>query len=161
MGGLLTKIDWRLSKKQKPYGIAVIEDYYGTFDALIWSDFVEEYRPKLVKGDVWFVTGDLKTSFGKTALSVNDLLPANEAAINLAHLMHINVVQKSDYKSKLELLSELIKNHPGNIPIELHIVLNNKRLSVVRLPDNMSVIPSEDLLRSIEKLFGADSIRII
>jgi len=153
MGGLIIKTDWRVSKKQTVYGIVTFEDLYGTYDILLWSDLVEKYRNVLNPGEIWFATGLIKISFGKTTLSASNLFPAN-ATDQQAKKLHIVVDKSGDSESKMKKLQELVKKYPGSLPVELKIIAKNKKSSVIKLPDSMFILPSENFLRKTEELFG-------
>ena len=153
MGGLIVKTDWRVSKKQTVYGIVTFEDLYGTYDILLWSDLVERYKSLLKPGEIWFATGLIRTSFGKTTLSASNLFPAG-ATDQQAKKLYIVIDRTDDSESGMEEFRELVKKYPGELPVELKIISKNKKSSIIKLPDSMLILPSENLLREIEKLFG-------
>jgi len=160
MGGLIINTDWRVSKKQTVYGIVTFEDLYGSYDVLLWSNLVEKYRNILKPGEIWFATGFLRTTFGKTTLSADNLFPAN-AVEQQATNLYIVVDKSEESKSKMEKLQELVKKHPGSLPVELKITADKQKSSVIKLPDSMLISPSEDLLCETEELFGENKCKVL
>ena len=159
MGGLIIKTDWRVSKKQTVYGIVTFEDLYGTYEVLLWSNLVEQYRDLLKSGEIWFAKGIIRNTFGKTTLSASDLFPAN-AVIHQTKKLNIVVNRTEKADPEMKQLKDFIKNHPGTIPVELKITDRNKITSVIKLPDSMLIIPSEDFIRGVEEIFGEYKVRI-
>ncbi len=159
MGGLIIKTDWRVSKKQTVYGIITFEDLYGTYEILLWSDLVEKYRNLLKPGEIWFATGLIRTTFGKTSLSASNLFPA-DAAVRQATKLNIFIDKSKDSETKMKKLQQLIKKHSGSLPVSLKITNGNRKSSIINLPDSMLILPSEEFLREVERLFGESKVKI-
>jgi len=159
MGGLIIKTDWRVSKKQTVYGIVTFEDLYGTFEVILWSDLVEKYSDLLKNGEIWFVAGVIRTTFGKTTLSASNLFPVN-AIEKQAKKLYIFVKDSEEAESKMKKFQDLVKKNTGSIPVELKIFSRNKKVSIIKLPESMFVSPSENFLHETENLFGESKVKI-
>ena len=159
MGGLVIKTDWRVSKKQKVYGIVTFEDIYGTYETLLWSDLVEKYRNLLKTGEIWFANGIIRTTFGKTTLSASNLFPANDVE-KQAEKLCMAVDKSEQYECEMKKLQDLVKKFPGSLPVELKIISKNKTSSKIKLPDSMLISPTENFLYGIEKIFGEGTVKI-
>jgi DNA polymerase-3 subunit alpha len=159
MGGLVIKTDWRVSKKQKVYGIVTFEDIYGTYETLLWSDLVEKYRNLLKTGEIWFANGIIRTTFGKTTLSASNLFHVNDVE-KQAEKLCMAVDKSEQYECKMEKLQDLVKKFPGSLPVELKIISKNKTSSKIKLPDSMLISPTENFLYGIEKIFGEDTVKV-
>jgi len=161
MGGLVLDADWRMSKKGRAYGVVTLEDFFGTFEALLWSAQVTEFRGKIAKGQVWFVRGPLRTSFGRVAPSVNDLLPADEALAHWPRQLRITLHQKRVAQHLLVNLAEALKAHPGSLPVELIIASTSLDKPVGVSTANLVVAPSEQLFLELEALAGKGTISCV
>jgi len=152
MGGLLLKADWKISKRKSAYGVLTFEDFFGTFEVLVWSDKVEEYKKDLKPGEIYFIKGVLKESFRKTSLSASSILSAELAISNWLSKLKIKIIEDEKISENLRFLAELIENNKGETAVELNIQTSNG-ISKISLPENSYLKISEKSLEEIEAKF--------
>jgi DNA polymerase-3 subunit alpha len=157
MGGLLLKAEWRTSRKRRTYGVLRFEDFYGTFNVLLWSEMVERYKPVIETGKIWFIRGYLKETFGRTSLTGEALAEPDEALHDWPLSLDISVPAAASRK-KLTKLSQLFSTHQGAQQVDLILHSTEKKNAVVMKPD-ITIAISEDLLRSIEEICGEGSVK--
>ncbi|MCX7846792.1 MAG: DNA polymerase III subunit alpha [bacterium] len=161
MGGLLLDADYRMSKKGRIYGILSCEDFYGSFEALLWAEQVDEFRNRLNKGQIWFFKGSLKTSLGKTSLSIDALVPAADVLRVWARRLRITLTEQRATTSQLRTLAELLRAHPGSLPLELAVQRRATDELVLVDTKGVQVAPTETLLRAIQQLCGETAARVL
>ncbi|NLF39987.1 DNA polymerase III subunit alpha [bacterium] len=154
MGGLVTATDWRKSRKGTSYGILSIGDFYGTSEALIWSELFDKYRARVKQGSLWFLEGTLKRSFNRVSLWTDRLAPAGEAIEQWPDGVRIRIGEAHANEGVLEALASVFARHKGPLPVDLVFVDEKGEAPVVRLPDEQRVAPSQELIAGIESLFG-------
>ena len=159
MGGLLLNADWRVSKRKTAYGILTFEDFFGTFEALVWSDKVEEYKNSLKTGEIYFVSGNMKTTFGKTSISAATVLPVETARSNWVNKIKISLTEDNTTSDKLKQLSEIVKEYKGKTAIEINLQTLKGRISIINLPEESYLKVTEESLEKIEKVFGAGAAK--
>jgi len=57
-------------------------------------------------------------------------------------------------KTQLESLKGLLAQHRGKCPAYVHLVLPNQSETVLSLPEELRVMPSAELMESVQKMFG-------
>ena len=150
MGGLLLKSDWKISKRKTAYGVLTFEDFFGTFEVLVWSDKVEEYKKELKPGEIYFIKGVLKESFRKTSLSASAILSVESAISNWITKLKINFIEDENLSEKLKFLSEIIKSNKGETAVELNIQTSGG-ISKITLPKESRLMITEKCLDEIIK----------
>jgi len=160
MGGLLLGADYRMSKKGRMYGVITLEDFYGTFEALLWSELVEQFRARLAPGQIWFLKGTLKSSFGKTSLAAEGLVPAAEALRTWPQRLRITVAEERATPEHLRALAALLREHAGATRVELAVQRRAADELVVVDTKGVAVALTEALLREVETLCGEGAARV-
>jgi len=159
MGGLILKIDWRVSKKQTVYGVLTFEDLHGKFDALLWSELVEKFRDKLKTGDIWIANGFVKSAFNKRTLSVDNLFRVENTPKHASELI-IDLNKDGGTELKMKKLRALISENTGKVPVVLKLTDESNKKSLIKLPQTMLVSPTEQFLSAAENIFGKENIKI-
>jgi DNA polymerase-3 subunit alpha len=54
----------------------------------------------------------------------------------------------------LETLKTILARFKGDCPAFLHVVIPDQSETVMALPKNLNVVPSRDLMQSVNQLFG-------
>lgn len=160
MGGLLLGADYRMSKKGRMYGVLTLEDFYGTFEALLWSEQVEQFRAQLAAGQIWFIKGTLKSSFGKTSLSADVLVPAADALRAWPQRLRITIAEERATPEHLRALAALLRAHAGTVPIELAVQRRASDEVILVDTKGVKVSLTEAVLREIETLCGEGTARL-
>jgi DNA polymerase-3 subunit alpha len=158
MGGLLVNCDWRMSRRRKAYGVLTFEDMYGTFEALLWQDMVNQYRQTLKPGQVWMTAGPIRTSYNRRSLSVLRLATAEDALASWPRALRITVTVATEDDALLQQLAEQLRAHPGETPVELALTNTATGHSVVVDTGELRVALSETLLSALEALAGQSSV---
>ncbi len=75
IGGILTKLNTKMDKKNNMMAFATVEDYTGQLETIIFSDNYEKFRDILTVESMILVTGRLSTREGEAAkVIVNELV---------------------------------------------------------------------------------------
>jgi DNA polymerase-3 subunit alpha len=161
MGGLVLSADWRMSRRGKSYGILTIEDFYGAFEALVWSDLVEQWRGRITPNQILFVRGTLRESFGRTALSVSALAEAPDAMAGWVDVLQLNIPRAHASAAALARVADVVKAHPGDTPVELCLPGTDPATPVRRIEARTRVTVTEALLAGLMELLGDDAVRCL
>ena len=158
MGGLVLGTQWRMSKKGRSYGVVTFEDFFGTFEVLLWSEQVDHYRAKIAQGQIWFMQGAMKLSFGRTSPAANLLAPAEHAIREWPRIIKITLHQKRLPQNLLAKLATTLKAHPGTVPVEIIISSQSLDKPIGITTGTLAVQPSEQLFEELEQVAGKGTV---
>ena len=161
MGGLILASDWRMSKRGKAYGVISLEDFYGAFDALIWSDMIEQWRPRLVANQIVFLRGTLRESFGRITLSVTALATLDELLHTWIRALRLTLSAAQAAPAMLERIAVIVKQYPGETAVELHLPGRDAAAPARTVAARTRVAVTEDLLRQLTDLLGDAAMHCI
>jgi len=153
VGGLLTSLSRKLSRKGDPYAVATLEDLDGSIEVVFWPSTYALVADRLAEDRPLLVTGRLELrdeAFLLKAVDVRvpDLLEADSAPVRLA------LAERRCTPMVVERLKEILVTHPGPAPVHLHLASTEQTL-VMRLGDPFRVAPSTALFGDLKALLGA------
>ncbi|HEY6738920.1 MAG TPA: DNA polymerase III subunit alpha, partial [Actinopolymorphaceae bacterium] len=152
VGGLITSLQRKLTRKGDSWAIATLEDLEGAIDVLFFPSTYQLHAMQLAEDAVIVVKGRLDRRDDTPQLmamemSVPDLSEQQNGpvAITLARERCIPPV--------VDRLKEIFSTHPGMTPVNLHLRTEDKTL-VMQLEDRWRVTPSSALSADLKALLG-------
>jgi DNA polymerase III subunit alpha len=164
IGGVITAYRERpLKSGDGRMAFITLEDLHGTIEVLVFSKTFNECEmilksdePVIVRGAV-MVEGEENTEVKIRAASV-ELLAEARAKKAKRFEMEIPVYELSD--DKLVQLREILTEFKGNVPARLTITQPDQFETVIALPEQLAVSPTEELLIRVDGLFGRRVVRL-
>ena len=145
LGGIVTGVQSRIGKNNKPWGIITLEDFYGSGELVLFGDDWLNLNGKFIQGAAVYITGKMRPRFYNTedkelkVTNVELLQSVKEKAID-----RITISLNSDLLNDqiVSDLNELIRESPGKTKLYFqlrdstgknHVLLrSNKRMVDVR-----------------------------
>jgi DNA polymerase-3 subunit alpha len=159
--GIITNLRVLKSKRGDFYAQGTLEDMAGSLDMLV---FPEAYRrlqdkaklevPVLVRGGVRIEEG------ANPKLTVNDLLPLDEAKVPLPRSLRIRIPLETATELTVEALHRLCSEKKGEAKI-LFDVERQGDFMVVMEAEGYNVLPDRNFVAQVEELCGRGAVRII
>jgi DNA polymerase III subunit alpha len=131
-------------KDQKPLYTFQVEDKTGEMKAVIFSDRIELNQDKLVEGKVVIIQGQIKQDKYGTQIIVQYMLDI-ESLVNKEKPKAVWV--KLTKKEQFEWVTEIVKKHPGHLPV--FVYYNGK---AYKLNDSMDL--NFTTFAQLQELFG-------
>jgi DNA polymerase-3 subunit alpha len=168
VGGIVTSVARRFSRKGEPYVIFRLEDLVGGVQVVGFpsvyeqaADLVAADRIVLVKGRIDLRGRELQI----VASEVRELgrsSPAGSAAPTSADPsdpLLLSVPTAECTNGLVSRLKQTLASHPGETPVVLRLVSEEDRGKTLRLSDGYRVDASGGLLAELRTLLGASAIR--
>ena len=151
--GMIRKIEQRLTRKGKPFGILVIEDFTGSQEVLCWGEsytpardagILEEGKVIALKGEV---TIDDRTESRKIMGSgLRELkLRANPNGSNGGGPLELSLWVSRSRVEDLREIEEVLASHPGKTPVLLHFQSGTGKRATVECGEQFRIQKSEAL----------------
>ncbi len=157
VGGVITSLKLKNTKKGDRYASFALEDWLGTIDTLVWPDTYRQVQNLIVADDPVLISGRADVTPERCALIV-------EKMESLIALRDRNATQgflllngKDNFENKLPSVQTIFEKHSGTCPIKVRLKLETGEVSVVLRDSRNSpvcVLPSEALCEEVEQLFG-------
>ena len=156
IGGLITGLQRKVTKKGDVWAVATVEDLEGAIDVMFFPQTYTLYATTLVEDTVVVVRGrlDRRDDVPKliaAELTVPDLSEGARGPVV------ISLPTMRCTPPVVERLKEVLATHPG--PTEVHLRLQSaSRTTVLRIDDRLRVNASPALMGDLKALLGASCL---
>jgi DNA polymerase-3 subunit alpha len=153
VGGLVTGVQRKTTKKGSPWAIVTLEDLEGSADVMVFPAVYAAVSTLLVDDSVIIVRAKVDRSdddgIRLVALEVSqpDLTEAVSGPVRLT------MSAARCIPPLVEKLKDVLSAHPGTTEVHLHLT-GGSRTTVLRLDDRLRVTPSPALYGDLKALLG-------
>jgi len=155
--GLMTGIQRKRNRDGKPWVAMQLEDWDGAVEAVVFPKAYEQMASLIVEDRAVLIRATaLPEEGGPPKVSVQDVIPLENARVNLASLIGIRIRLGMNGNSKAEALRELFARKPGEAQVRLR--LEKMRDFSVTLDVTARVKPDKEFRAEVERICGPDSL---
>ena len=157
--GVITGVRKKIDKSGKDMAFFTIDDFSGSCECIMFSKIFANDGEYVEEEESVLVVGRLESSGDAVKIHVNKLLPLDRAREDLSKSINININKDVVSADKISLLKPILENNKGNTPVFLSLGKNGSRGSLYSLKE-YRVKVSEDLIKDVTTLLGAESLRL-
>ena len=154
LGGVISSVQHRMTKKGKPFGQLTMEDYSDNHSFFLFSQDYINFKPYLETGWFIYLTGMVQNRWNgeELELKILQMQPLDEIRDKMTKGIEIQM-RLSDVR--LDLIDELEsygKKYPGNNVMKLSIVapFEDRLVNLDMLSRKMAVSMSDALLKELD-----------
>jgi len=168
LAGLLIGMRVRKTKTGSKIVTGVLDDRTARVEVVLYEDVYEQYSNSLVKDKVCVVVGSVSYDDFNSAYSINanTIYTMTQAREKFARGVQIKFDRSKANGSwsdnnVTQQLTEVLKTYSeGNCPVNIEYN-SGSDISQFVLGEEWNVVPSDDLLTRLDKVFGAEQIDIM
>ena len=159
--GVLTSIQRKRNREQKPWAALQIEDRTGSVDGMVFAASFDRLASQIVEDKAVLVRGlVLPEENAPPKISVQDIQPLETARLNLPSLISIRVwLGRNGVADKPSALRDLFRAKPGESHVRLRLEMP-RDFSVI-LDVSAKVRPDREFRAQLEKICGADCVEVL
>jgi DNA polymerase-3 subunit alpha len=169
LGGVVSALKLRNTKKGERYGNFNLEDKTGFIEVITWPDTYKKCAVMLGADDPIFVKGRLEVGEDRMQVIAAEVVPLAEAiktqkngngdgnGKNNGHgdKIHLYVREAEVSSDELVRLRDTLLDYPGYATVFLHMLGTGQSETVIELPDQVRIASTPELEATVERLFGA------
>jgi DNA polymerase-3 subunit alpha len=165
LGGVVSALKLRNTKKGDRYGNFNLEDKTGFIEVIAWPDTYRKCAELLGGDDPIFVKGRLEVGEDRMQVIANEIGALAEAVKNAKNgsvngngklngeKIHLYVRESEVSPDELVRLRDTLLDYPGRATVLLHMVGIDAE-TVIELPDQVRISSTPELEATVEQLFG-------
>jgi DNA polymerase-3 subunit alpha len=159
--GILTGVNRRRNKDGKLWASMALEDLEGSIEAMVFSTQYERLNPVLNEDKAVLVRAlVLPEENAPPKLSVQDIVPLENASVNLPSLISIRVPMSGPGDvDRCGMLQTLFTKKPGSTEVRLR--LEKKRDFSVILDVTAKVRPDKEFKAEVTRICGAEALEVL
>ncbi|WP_129663247.1 DNA polymerase III subunit alpha [Phytoactinopolyspora endophytica] len=152
IGGLITGIQRKVTKRGDTWAIATVEDLEGAIECLFFPATYQLYATQLVEDEVVLVKGRLDRRDESPQFMASEMTMPDISEAETGPLVVTMPVARCT-PPVVERLKDVLVTHPGATEVHLKLT-GSERVTVMRLADGLRVTPSTALMGDLKALLG-------
>ncbi len=157
LGGIIAGMRLNQDRKGKTMVFLTVEDFAGSFDAIIFSDLYEEARDILKDDSMILIKGKVSTKETERAKVVaSQVLPLSQARKLPARSLHLRISTIGLDESLLKEVKGIISPSAGDCRLEIHLETKEEGLRVKS--KGISVDPKPGILAKLMGILGEENV---
>jgi DNA polymerase-3 subunit alpha len=160
IGGVVTALKLRNTKKGERYAQFQLEDRAGFVDAIVWPDVYKRFHENLVRDDPIWVRGKLEVGEERVQLIATEIVPLEASVKDPGREVTLTLDTARVSKEQLPTLRDTLLRHHGSSPTTLSILVPESGEILVDLPDQLRVSPTERMAKEIQGILGYPAVTI-
>ncbi len=148
VGGIISSISTRMTKKKEMMAIAELEDLMGAIEVMVFPKTYERYKNLLKSDSLVFISGHVSTEDeADSKLIAQDVYSFDDVPKTL----WLKFEDMETYNAKWPEVSEILSKHKGVDSVNIRVIKEDK---MKVLPKYMNVFADEELANQIEMILG-------
>ncbi len=147
--GIIKSIRSLITKKGDKMAFAVIEDFRGSIEAVIFPKTYAVYEPSLKVDEVYGFEGKFDNSRGRPSFQLDKLISPEEFENNTVKEFHIRLNGGSENEDNLQDLRETLLHHTGSSPVFFHLKDSSREI-IIKASNQILVDPNSMLLENLK-----------
>jgi DNA polymerase III subunit alpha len=165
VGGVVTDYKDKMTKSGNGrVAFFKLEDQVGHVEVIVFPKTFEKVHGVLTSGEPILCTGRVKNEGdeerGGLRLFLDEAVPLARARAEKTSRIHLFLNADLVSGQQMEELKSILRSHRGSCATYVHLKIPMRSETVIPLGSEFAVAPSDDLLLSIERLFG-DRVAIL
>jgi DNA polymerase III subunit alpha len=157
VGGVLTGLTKKFTRKGDTYLVATLEDLTGSVEVVFWPAVYRAAHEVLVEDSVLVITGRLEVRDEAIKLSANKVSqPDLSEALGAPVLVSFAAEQCTD--DAVRRLKDVLSHHTGVVPVHLRVLQPDGGERLYQLGDEYRVERRPGLFGEIKSAFGPDAV---
>jgi DNA polymerase-3 subunit alpha len=157
VGGVVTALRLRNTKKGDRYASFVFEDSLGTIETLVWPDTYRKFSNLIAADEPILITGKTEVNDEKAQLIVEKIESLITLRDKSASVGILQLTEADQFQERATRLLQILERHAGKCPVKVSFEARGSKVNI-DLKDARSapvcVEPSEFLCEAVEQVFG-------
>jgi DNA polymerase-3 subunit alpha len=159
--GIITNVRVLKSKRGDFYAQGVLEDMAGSVDMIVFPEAYRRLQDKVKLEVPVLVRTGLRVEEGSNPkLTVNDIIPLEDAKVALPRSLRIRIPLETATESTVDALHTLCRERQGEAKV-LFDVERQGDFMVVMEAEGYNVLPDRSFVARVEELCGRGAVRVI
>lgn len=156
MGGIVSEVQHRLTKKGKPFGQLTVEDYNDSHSFFLFGETYLNFKTYLEKGWFLYITGSIVNRWNSEELEfkiqnmeyLGDIREKLTKGLELqTQIQHVN-------ESMISELERLIDKYPGKSMLRVSVLsqFEDRPINLEMMSRKLTISPSDELMKELASM---------
>jgi DNA polymerase-3 subunit alpha len=154
LGGLISGLSQRFTKKKEPMATFRLEDLDGNVEVVVYPDSYRDYKHVLVPDRAVIICGEVKKEESSVKIVASEIYPIEEAPRLFVDHFGIHVTVSQEHMGMLEKVRDMLALHPGRTPVKICLKFPGGEKVFLDTDSSYKVTCNEELVVAVERLVG-------
>jgi DNA polymerase-3 subunit alpha len=154
LGGVIQNLQLKNSRKGDRYAAFTLEDKSGIVEVICWPETYRRAEIDFTTDEPVCVTGTLEVGEERCQIIADEVVLLTHFRARAAHEVHLALVAERVSEELFARLKSTLAEHRGDCPCFVHLLLPDKTETVIALPRELRVAPTEGMVEAVEALCG-------
>jgi len=140
-----------------------LEDLHGTCEVIVFSRVFNEVE-HIIKADEPICVRGVPTVEGDdeslVKIRAQEIELLSDIRAKKSAKLKIKMSTEDADAKKLRQIREALAQHPGSMPVTLHLIRPNVSETLIKLPNHLAIQPHDELLQRIETIVGSAGVKL-
>ena len=163
VGGLVTALTPRMTKKKEPMAVMRLEDLDGSVEVVIYPDAYQDYKTALVPDHAVMLCGEVRfEENNEPRLIASEIYPMQDCPSLFVERisLHFPTGQVSDRPEVMERVRDVLNAHPGRTDVHICLEFPSGEKVFLDTDAQYKVTCDEELIHDLERVLGEDSVYV-
>ena len=157
VGGILTNLQRRLTKKGDPWASATLEDLAGGVEVAFFPKVYTECAMLLAEDAIVLVKARVARSDDRLSIHAQSVVVPDLSNDPVKGPVQLSIAASRCTPPVVDRLKDVLQAHPGTTAVHLRL-LNGSRVTTLKLDDGLRVTRTSGLIGDLKALLGADCL---
>lgn len=160
VGGIITSLQHKQSKKGSEFAVLQLEDLDGTCECLVFGEEYQNSKAMLMENAPVYISAlvDAKDESSEPKLIAKEIVPMNTVQSRYTRELHIRMHEGSAKKEMLLEIRKLSKMHSGSARLIFCLTCSNGEIAFVECAQEFNVDVTQDLIHGITDIIGENKL---
>ena len=162
VGGLISTLTPRMTKKKEPMAILKLEDLDGSVEVVVYPDAYRDYKSVLVQDQAIMLCGEVRFEENVPRIIASEVYPLRDCPALFVETVNIELPAERVESSPdmLGKVRDALNLHPGRTDVHICLEFASGEKVFLDTDNQYKVTCDEALVRELERILGEDSVYV-
>ncbi|MEQ9378566.1 MAG: DNA polymerase III subunit alpha [Imperialibacter sp.] len=153
LGGIVSGINHRTTKKGNPFGVLTLEDYSDSYEFFMFSDTYVKFKQFYMVGWYLFVEGFMQPSkfrVGELEFKISEIQLLNDIRDKMAKGLILKLDVNNLTEQMIDDLHQMAIDHAGSCPLKVVVQDPSENISLELFSRKLQVEPKGELIKQLD-----------
>jgi DNA polymerase-3 subunit alpha len=154
LGGVIQRLQLKNSRKGDRYAAFTLEDKTATVEVICWPETYRKAEIDFATDEPVCVSGTLEVGEERCQIIADEVVLLANHRARTTQEVHLALRAERVSEELFSRLKATLAEHRGNCPAYLHLLLPNSSETIIALPRDLRVAPTEGMIEAVEQICG-------
>jgi DNA polymerase-3 subunit alpha len=162
LGGLISTLTPRMTKKKDPMAIIKLEDLDGSVEVVVYPEAYRDYKHVLAPDQAIMLCGEVRFEEGEPRIIASEIYPLRDCPTLFVERVDIKFPAErvESGQDLMRRIRDALNIHPGRTDVRICLEFASGEKVFLDTDNQYKVTCEESLIAELERILGEDSVHV-